>query len=997
MGDRLTEIHARIPSATYRLQFNNQFTFQQATELVEYLFQLGISDCYASPVLMAQPGSQHGYDVTDHSKLNPEIGTEEEFIAFAQGLRQRGMGLVMDVVPNHMCIAGGGNRWWNDVLENGPSSPFAEFFDIDWHPPKLDLRNKVLLPVLGEQYGRALESQQIKLAYSRGAFFAQYYQMRLPIAPRTYTQILEPLLTRVKAQLGEFHTDVLELESIITALRHLPPRTAMHPEKIKERRRDKEIIKRRFASWVAAGKFAQGALKETLADFNGIPGKPRSFDQLEALLADQAYRLCYWRVAADEINYRRFFDVNELAAIRVETPAVFAAVHDLIFRLMKQGWVTGLRIDHVDGLFDPGRYLDDLQRSSLMTLTQGRKETRAGKSGRLEYGGRETDLAHDIGKPCYVVVEKILGHNEPLSTNWPVQGTTGYDFLNLLNGVFVDTRKALSFQKLYERFTGNAAKFHDLTHRCKKLILRVAMSSELHVLARRLDRISEHHRYSRDFTLNSLEDALAELVACFPVYRSYISADQTAVSGTDRGYILSAIRAAKRRNPSTSPSIFDFIGSILLLDDSSKLEEAERSLRRHFVSAFQQLTGPVMAKGLEDTAFYRHYPLVSLNEVGGHPEKFGVSVESFHLANQRRASQWPNSLSATSTHDTKRSEDVRARINVLSEIPARWYRAIRRWQSLNQTKKTQLEEFLAPDANEEYLFYQTLIGIWPFEMTAQLTAINAEARAVFVQRIEEYLVKALREAKLHSSWISSNDEYEQAVHQFVRTALEPGEGNDFLKSFVEFQHMVSRAGMFNSLSQVLLKIAAPGVPDFYQGTEVWNFHLVDPDNRQPVDYAHRKELLTSLDRKTSNNASALVAEMLNDPADGRIKLYLTRQALRFRRAHENLFANGSYLPLRIAGEKARHAIAFARTSERESVIALAARFFTELGDAAQLPIGKQVWNETTVLLPDELKSGSYRDVLTGQVLQVKDKEKKKVLLLAEAFAHLPVALLEHVA
>lgn len=994
MNDYLTKIHTRIPCATYRLQFNNQFTFKQADALVDYLYDLGISDCYASPVLMAQPGSQHGYDVTDPSKLNPEIGTEEEFIAFAQGLRQREMGLMMDVVPNHMCIAGGGNRWWNDVLENGPSSPFSDFFDIDWHPPKLDLRNKVLLPVLGDQYGRALERQQIKLTYSRGAFFAQYYQMRLPIAPRTYAQILEMLLSRLKNQLDELHTDVLELESIITALRHLPPRTAMHPEKIKERRRDKEIIKRRLASLVTASGTVRSTLKETLADFNGVPGKPRSFDQLEALLADQAYRLCYWRVAADEINYRRFFDVNELAAIRVEAPPVFAAVHDLIFRLMTQGWVTGLRIDHVDGLFDPGRYLEDLQRSSLIAFAQARREPKAGKSGRLDSASRQAALTHEVGKPCYVVVEKILGHNEPLSADWPVHGTTGYDFLNLLNGVFVDTRKDLAFQQLYERFTDNTVKFNNLTYECKKLILRVAMSSELHVLARRLDRISEHHRYSRDFTLNSLEDALAELVACFPVYRSYISENQTSVSAADRGYILSAIRIAKRRNPATSPSIFDFIGSILLLDDLDSLDEAERALRRHFVSSFQQLTGPVMAKGLEDTAFYRHYPLVSLNEVGGHPEKFGVSVESFHLVNQRRASQWPNSLSATSTHDTKRSEDVRARINVLSEIPTRWYRAIRRWQSLNQAKKTQLEEFLVPDANEEYLFYQTLIGIWPLESTAQPSAMNAEGHAVFVQRIEEYLIKALREAKLHSSWISSNDEYEQAVRQFVQAVLEPGEGNDFLKSFVEFQQMVSRAGMFNSLSQALLKIAAPGVPDFYQGTEIWNFHLVDPDNRQPVDYAHRQQLLYSFRGK---NLIALVSEMLSDPADGRIKLYLTKQALAFRREHQALFSNGGYLPLRSAGEKARHVIAFARTSEKGNVIAMAARFFTQLCDASQLPIGGQVWNETAVVLPEALKSGNYRDVLTGQFVQIREKQGKRALLLAEVFAHLPVALLEQVA
>ncbi|MEK7834502.1 MAG: malto-oligosyltrehalose synthase, partial [Acidobacteriota bacterium] len=696
MADHPSTIQARIPSATYRLQFNREFTFKQAAALVDYLHNLGISDCYASPLLLARPGSQHGYDVTDHSKLNPEIGTEEEFVVFAQRLRQRGMGLMMDVVPNHMCIAGGGNRWWNDILENGPGSPFADFFDIDWHPPKSDLANKVLLPVLGEQYGRVLENQEIRIAYYRGAFFAQYYEMRLPIAPRTYTQILELVLPRVKAQLGETHADVLELESIITALSHLPSRTAIHPAKVKERRREKEIIKRRLASLATASETVRKAIKETLNDLNGVKGETHSFDRLEALLADQAFRLCHWRVAADEINYRRFFDINELAAIRVEDSTVFAAVHDLILRLIKQGLVTGLRIDHVDGLSDPSRYLYDSQSANLVAQARARGEAETGKARRTFLMRQPPELTAELTdyvvKPCYLIVEKILCHNEVLRADWPVHGTTGYEFLNLLNGVFVDTSKASAFRRLYERFTGDAVKFDDLIYECKKLILRVAMSSELHVLARRLDRISEQHRYSRDFTLNSLQYALAELIACFPVYRSYINDGQTPVSAEDRGYVLSAIRASKRRNPATSPSLFDFIGSILLLDDPDDLNEAERTMRRDFVSRFQQLTGPVMAKGMEDTAFYRSYPLASLNEVGGDPERFGASLESFHFHNQRRARQWPNSLSATSTHDTKRSEDVRARINVLSEIPARWYRSVLRWQNLNREKKTQLDE-----------------------------------------------------------------------------------------------------------------------------------------------------------------------------------------------------------------------------------------------------------------------------------------------------------------
>ncbi len=983
MSEASTITEARIPCATYRLQFNSQFTFGQAETLADYLHDLGVSDCYASPLFAARPGSPHGYDVTDHSRFNPELGNEESFVAFARQLKERGMGLMMDVVPNHMCIAGGGNRWWNDVLENGPSSPFANFFDIDWQPPKSDLSNKVLLPVLGDQYGRVLENQEITISYHRGALFAHYYEMRLPIAPRTYTEILKRLLPQIKAKLGEYHTSVLELESIITALGHLPPRTETDPVKIKERRREKEIIKRRLAALASSNAAVRRAIKDTLSEINGNNQDPRSFDRLETLLAKQAYRLCYWRVAADEINYRRFFDINELAAIRVESPEVFAAVHDLVFRLIKQGWVTGLRIDHVDGLFDPAQYLLDVQLVSHIALLQARTKAATGRIPRLSRRRQPGDNS----KSCYLVVEKILGHDEQLRGDWAVHGTTGYEFLNLLNGVFVDASKAEAFYKLYERFTDEEVKFDDLIYDCKKLILRVAMSSELHVLARKLDRISEQHRYSRDFTLNGLQYALGEVIACFPVYRSYTRAEQVTVDAEDRNYILTAIRSAKRRNAALSPSLFDFISSILLLEDPEELNEAQRTDRRDFVNRFQQLTGPVMAKGLEDTAFYRCYPLASLNEVGGHPGQFGVSLESFHRQNQRRAEQWPHSLSASSTHDTKRSEDVRARINVLSEMPARWYRAARRWQNLNREKKVQLDEFIVPDANEEYLLYQTLIGVWPF------AAMDADAHSSFVQRIEEYLIKAVREAKIHSSWINTNDAYEQAARQFVREVLALNGDNEFLKSFAEFQSMVARVGMFNSLSQTLLKLAAPGVPDLYQGAEIWDFSLVDPDNRRQVDYRLRRELLASL-KTDEHGKAALVEELLARPEDGRIKLYLIREALRFRRANQELFAEGSYQPLVAVGENSEHVIAFARTMKEKTVVVASARFFTRLSDTDKPPVGKEVWGEDAIRLADEMRSGLYRDVLTGR--QVDLRRDDSALPLAEVFAHLPFALLERI-
>ncbi|MFN7945055.1 MAG: malto-oligosyltrehalose synthase [Blastocatellia bacterium] len=967
MTDQSANHHPRIPTATYRVQFNQHFTLAQAAAMTDYLHALGISDIYASPLFAARPGSLHGYDVTDHSRLNPELGSRDDFNRFADRLRQYAMGLVMDVVPNHMCIAGSGNQWWNDVLENGPGSDYARFFDIDWHPPKQNLDNKVLLPVLGDQYGRVLENQEIRLNYQRGTLSANYYETRLPIAPRTSSLILRAALEKIRPQLDESNPHRLELESIITALSHLPPRTETDPEKIKERRREKEIIKRRLAALTAASRVVQRAVAEVISDFNGRKSEPRSFDRLEELLAEQAYRLCFWRVAADEINYRRFFDVNELAAIRVEESKVFAAVHELIFRLMKDGHVTGLRIDHIDGLYDPARYLRDLQRGAARALKQAGLKTTGDRA-------------------CYVVVEKILGPDEQLPEDWAADGTTGYDFLNLLNGVFVRTESESPFRRLYQRLTGQSQKFADVAYEGKKHVLHAAMSGELHVLARRLDRISEQHRYSRDFTLNSLQSALAEVIACFPVYRSYVRPGQREVSDDDRRHISRAIRQATRRNPAVSPSIYDFIASLLLLRDPDGLDESQLQERREFVMRFQQLTGPVTAKGVEDTAFYRYYPLASLCEVGGEPSRFGVTIEQFHRENQKRQQRWSHTMLATSTHDTKRSEDVRARLNALSEIPARWYRAVRRWEKLNQPHKKLIDDASVPDSNEEYLIYQTLLGAWPLKIGSD------DERQTFVQRIQDYLTKAIREARIHSSWISANEEYEQAVRDFAAQILQPQ--NPFLSDFLEFQAPVARAGMFNSLAQTLLKITAPGVPDFYQGTEIWDFSLVDPDNRRPVDYELRRRLLNQLSDDETGLSPDQTGQLLQQPEDGSIKLFITSRALRFRRAHRELFERGDYAPVQVNGQRARHAVAFARQHGAQSVIVAVARFFLELNAGASLPVG-EVWNETSLMLNEKL-SGCYRDALTGAGLCARTNGGASVLPLSEVFAQLPVALLERV-
>ena len=950
-----------VPASTYRLQFNRLFTFEQAAELVAYLDELGVGACYASPLLKARPGSLHGYDITDHTQLNPEIGTLDQFRSFAEKLKQHGMGLIMDVVPNHMCIADASNQRWWDLLENGPSSPFSRFFDVDWNPPKEELANKVLLPFLGDQFGRVLEGQEIGILYEDGAFYAVLNGMRLPVAPRSWPLILEPVRQRLKQQLGEPHPHLVELESILTALSYLPPRTETDEAKVRERQREKEVIKRRLAALVTTSDAVRPALESALQQINGSKGDPRSFDRLEQLLCDQAYRLSFWRVAVDEINYRRFFDINELAAIRVEDREVFEAVHKLAFDLIREGYVSGLRIDHPDGLLDPERYFQELQKACLSAC---------GTSG----------------PSFFMVAEKILVGDERLHPTWAIEGTTGYGFLNFLNGLFVDGSKKRAFHHLYERLTGWSQSYEDLIYESKKLILQVSMSSELNVLSRKLDQISEQHRWSRDFTLENLRDALREVVACFPIYRTYIGSEASAPNAEDERHVRLAIERAKRRNPAMSESVFDFIESMLLLHHPEGIDELQRVERRLFVMRLQQFTGPVMAKGLEDTAFYRYYPLASLNEVGGAPNQFGTSPAFFHSKGLIRRKSWRNALLATSTHDTKRSEDVRARINVLSEIPTDWYQNVKIWQRLNQSKKTTVAGLEAPSANEEYLLYQTLVGSWP------LGPMNSEQHAEYTQRIHAYMEKALREAKLHTSWISPNTAYEHAVHNFIDALLERSEGNNFLAEFRPFQARIARAGIWNSLSQVMLKIASPGIPDFYQGTEIWDFSLADPDNRRPVDYTQRRSLLEKL-RMASEDAVSLVQRLIADPLDGAIKLYVTTRALTFRRTNKELFARGGYVPLRVAGQRQGHVVPFARTLGGRSVIALAGRFFMALGGDQRVPAGNEVWGDSALLLRKQLAAPTYQDVLTQQTFIPAGGNGKRILPLAPVFSHLPVALL----
>jgi (1->4)-alpha-D-glucan 1-alpha-D-glucosylmutase len=598
--------------------------------------------------------------------------------------------------------------------------------------------------------------------------------------------------------------------------------------------------------------------------------------------------------------------------------------------------------------------------------------------------------AGQVRCPCfYIVAEKIVVGDEELQPSWPIEGTTGYGFLNFLNGLFVDGSKKREFARRYARFTGWSESFDDTLYQSKQLIVKVSMASELRVLSWELDRISEQHRWSRDFTHLNLREALAEVVACFPVYRTYIRAGQSEPDAESRRHVLNAISCAKRRNPALSESVFDFIQSVLLLEPVDRISAEQQAERRHFVLRWQQFTGPVMAKSLEDTTFYRYFPLASLNEVGGNPKQFGVPMDFFHTKNLIRLSSWPHAMLTTSTHDTKRGEDVRARLNLLSEVPTEWFHAIRIWQELNKTKKSVVSGAMVPTPNDEYLLYQTLVGVWPFQ------TMDTEDHRQFVARIQDYMKKATREAKLFTSWVSPNQAYENAVHSFVAGILERSPENTFLTNFLTFQNRIARAGVYNSLAQVLIKITAPGVPDLYQGNELWNLTLVDPDNRRPVDYAVRRDLLRRL-RASRNQPLELVERLLNDPGDGAIKLYVTHCALEVRKVHRELFAKGSYLALRAAGKKRNHVLAFARRLGTKTAIVLAGRLFMQLGADRNLPVGHATWGDSAIMLRKGASTGGYVNVLTGQELSPEQREGRWVLPLAHIFSRLPVALLTSV-
>ncbi len=876
------------PLSTYRVQLRPEFGFDDAAAIAGYLADLGITHLYSSPYLQAARGSAHGYDVVDPTRVNEELGGEEAHARLCRTLVEKGLGQVLDIVPNHMAITERDNTWWWDVLENGASSRYAAYFDVDWNSPQARLRDTVLLPILGDHYGRVLENGELEFVRRGGKFEIHYHEHRMPVAPRS----LDTLIAEAARRCGS-----PDLAFIADALGQLPLATTTDRESIARRHRGKEVLAGQLGRLAEEKPEVVRALDTVVQEINADP------DRLDDLLQRQNYRAAFWRTAGQELDYRRFFDVHTLVGLRMEDERVFADTHALVLRWLREGVLDGVRIDHPDGLRDPEEYFERLR---------------------------------DEAAEAWIVIEKILERDEPLRESWPIEGTTGYDFLARAGGLLVDQQGEGPLTELYAELTGQGADWTELVREKKLLVLGDLLASDVNRLAEVFLEVCERHRRHRDYTRFELRQALREVAACFPVYRTYVRAEIGEVMDLDRRYVDQAIEAAKARRSDLPADLFDFFRDLLLLEVRGP-EESELVMR------FQQLTGPAMAKGVEDTAFYNFHRLIALNEVGGSPGDFGLGVEDFHRLAAEAQQLWPRSLLATSTHDTKRSEDVRARISLLSEIPERWGEAARRW--LDHNVRYRRGDF--PDRNAEYLFYQTLVGAWP---------ISAE-------RLTAYMEKATREAKVHTSWTRQNPEYEEALRAYVAAVLDD---KDFVADLEAFVAPLVEPGRMSSLAQTLLKLTAPGVPDFYQGSEIWDLSLVDPDNRRPVDYELRRRLLDDLKRGLTPE------KILARTDEGLPKLWLIHQGLQLRRRSPEAFGpDGDYEPLRTVGPRAGHGVAFTRGG----VVAVV---------APRLPLRLQGdWQGTTLELPP----GSWRDELTGEEIEGGARP------LADLLARFPVALL----
>ena len=909
------------PTATYRLQFHKGFTFADATKVLPYIARLGVSHVYASPILKARPGSTHGYDTVDPTEINPELGGLSAFETFAAAIKAEGMGLLLDIVPNHMGVGGADNPWWLSVLEWGELSPYADTFDIDWE--RLGAHGKLVAPNLGAQYGEALEKGDLKLSFDReaGSFSVWFYEHRFPICPLTYPQIIDRAVA-VDAAEGEEGINGLlrvgeELRALATDETHRNENVVATCER----------LKRRLA---ALGRLShvKEAIEGAVAVVNGTPGLPESFGALHRLLERQAYRLSFWRVAASDVNYRRFFDIDSLAGVRIEKPEVFQRAHELIFDLVRRGLVQGLRIDHIDGLADPKGYAAALQRA--------------------------------VGPNFYVVAEKILEPGETLRP-WLLSGTTGYEMLNLIDGVFIDTDSEKAFDRMYREVAGFTQSYEEALLAAKRQVLLESFSSELESLVSDMKRIADANRLTRDYSVNAIRVALGDLICAFPVYRTYITAH--VLESEDRKMIEGVVSDAKAITALPDRSVHDFLASVLLGTlPMGRVGRASPELVSRFRRRFQQLTGPVMAKSLEDTLFYRYVRFLVLNEVGGEPSRFGIPMAEFHAENRERARTWPLALTTSATHDTKRGEDARARMLALSESPDLWAQALAIW-------KAEAGDVAAPDANDQYMFLQALLGVWPIEL---LDDDEAETLAALRERIAAYVPKALREGKRHSKWIAPDAEYEKATIDLLDRLL--SDGSRFIYSFRPILQDLARRGMLITLGRTILKCTVPGVPDFYQGTALYDFSLVDPDNRRAVDYAERAEMM--------KDDEPLVG-LLGHWQDGTIKLRLARDLLRERRAHQTFFAEADYTPLTVTGDKWTKLIAFIRKRGREGLVVLVPRCTGSGSAKAITPIGGY-WGGTTVELPP----GTWRDIFEGRT-----HESRGSIPIATLLNTLPFAVL----
>ncbi|HEU5462709.1 MAG TPA: malto-oligosyltrehalose synthase [Candidatus Binatia bacterium] len=929
----------RIPSATYRLQFTAEFGFAQVREVLGYLRDLGIGAIYASPIFHARAGSTHGYDVVDPNRLNPELGSAAEFENLSAAARSLGLGWVQDIVPNHMAYDAA-NPMLVDVLENGPASMYADFFDIDWNHPYESMKGKVLAPFLGRFYGECLEDGEITLHYEQSGLKIRYFSSTFPVTIEAYSDFLTENLAPLRKQLGSGHLDFIKLLGVLYTLKNIAP-----AQDSAERADQIVFVKRILWELYTSSPEIRRHIDANLAKYNGTKGEPETFNALDRLLGQQWFRLSFWKVAAEELDYRRFFNINELISLRMEEEKVYRHTHRLVLQLAREGKFTGLRVDHVDGLYDPLQYLRALRRDA---------------------------------PEAYLIVEKILSLDEELPAVWPIQGTTGYEFLNYVNGIFCAREQRRQIAQIYSRFTGIEASCAELMVEKKRLIIGKYMAGDIEALAFLLKSVSSRDRQAADVTLYGMKRALVEVLSFFPVYRSYISPEQ--YSAADRDYLSTAVERAKTANPGLLLEL-NFIERFLLLRFGSHHSAEEKQHWTHFAMRFQQLTGPLMAKGFEDTALYVFNRLLSLNDVGGDPDQFGITVEEFHHFNQQRQRRWPHTLNTTATHDTKRGEDARARINVLSELPHQWESELRIWSKINRPKKSRVKGGEAPDRNDEYFLYQTLIGSYPAEA----------GDGAFTERLTTYLVKAVREAKVHTEWLKPDAAYEEAFVNFAETILAPAEGNAFLARFVPFARKIAHCGMFNSLSQAMIKIAAPGVPDLYQGTELWDLSFVDPDNRRPVDFVQRARMLAELRTAESADRSRMLAELLAHWEDGRIKLHLLQKLLAFRRDHAELFAGGEYISLGASGPMSDRICAFARRRADEWAVAVAPRLLGELVFGGALPLGDAVWGSGALVLPPQAPR-RWCDLMSQTTFEV---EAGNQLSLGNLFREFPVCLLYH--